>query len=69
MITGFMTNVELTDEQAQMFLTYQEHRAVFETLLLSGIQDIKNGQMILNFGPTGELMKVEIKQVAYVYKR
>jgi len=64
-----MTSVELTDEQAQMFLTYQEHRAIFEALLSSGIQGLKNGQMILNFGPTGELMKVEIKQVAYIYKK
>jgi len=57
-----MTNIELTNEDAQLFKLMQQHHEALRALLSA---NIKNGEAHLFFSPDGVLMDVKIITNAY----
>lgn len=58
------TTVFLTDIEAQQFLLFQKHRALFEHLEKAGVFDIQFGKCVLNFG-FGQLQNVIKEEVVW----
>ena len=54
-----MINIELTDQEAQLFKDFQQHHDTFMVLNNSGVFDIKNGTALLNFDSIGTLTDVD----------
>lgn len=59
-----MTTVELTNEDALLFVAFQKRYALIKLLESIGAFDIKNGSITLNFGPAGEIGSVD-KNIHY----
>lgn len=60
-----MTTIELTDDEAMAFVLFQQHRRMFQALIEAQVHDLKRGEAVLSFNPQGNLMKIEIRRVAY----
>ena len=54
-----MTNITLTDQEARMFLVFQEHHQLFCTLHASGVFNIRNGVAQLNFDSSGQITDID----------
>lgn len=54
-----MVTVELSPIEAASFLKWREHQPVFETLLDSGILDIKNGSAEIHFNKLGQIASID----------
>lgn len=57
--------IELTDEDAKLFVLFRKHQDLIQTLLDARIQGVKGGQAILHFNPDGKLMEVELKVISF----
>ena len=55
----------IPDEEAKKFLLFQEHFALFSTLLTAGVFDQKNASIVLNFDNNGVLQVIERKDRLY----
>lgn len=66
-MTGEITKLEITEEDARLFIAFQANYESFKKLCASRVFDIKNGKAILNFDNTGELQTIELQY--YTYKQ
>jgi hypothetical protein len=60
-----MTTIELTDEDAKLFVRFRENQAFFERLLEANVTEVRGGHVTLHFNPCGQLMKIETNIVIY----
>lgn len=60
-----MINIELTDQEAQLFLEYQKNRDTFKIMLEAGVFGVRNGQAILSFDPSGTMCDIDIHMKRY----
>lgn len=60
-----MTIVEMTDEDARLFLMFRQHQSRFKLLLEGGVFDIKSGQATISFKPTGEIGSIVVQALVY----
>lgn len=60
--------VELTDEQAALFILFQKNYHTIAFMIANGVFDIPIGEAILKFSRGGKLVAVEKHVVAYVPK-
>lgn len=42
-------NVELTEEEAALFVLFRQHQDFFLLLLKEGVFDVRNGKVVLHF--------------------
>lgn len=59
--------VYLPDEQAKMFLLFQEHYDKVSVLLKSGAFSVKNGSVVMHFDQDGSLKAVN--RADYLYSQ
>lgn len=57
--------VEMTENEAELFVEFQKYRDVFQVLLNNGVFETRNGQAVLNFTPEGILADIRISTIAY----
>ncbi len=57
--------IELSDEEAVLFLAFQKDYATYTTLKESGVFDIRNGKAILNFDQDGTLCEIDCNLKLY----
>lgn len=55
-----ITVIELTPEEAAMFLAFREHQAAIQVLIGSGVFNIRNGSAELHFDPRGALASIDM---------
>lgn len=60
-----MTIVEMTDEDARLFLLFRQHQGRFKLLLDRGVFDIKSGQATISFKPTGDIGTIVVQALVY----
>lgn len=60
--------VYMPDEEAKMFLLFQQHYPAISILLKSGALDVRNGSVVLHFSPEGELKAVNRADYLYSYQ-
>lgn len=60
-----MTSLDLTDEEAELFLAIRRHQELFKALIEAQVPEIRRGEAVLSFNHDGHLMHVEIKRIAY----
>ena len=60
-----MTTLQLTDEEARLFVLFRQHQEMMQALLSANVFQTKNGQAILHFNHLGILMQVEVHTVAF----
>lgn len=58
------TAVYLTETDAKLFLDFQKHHKIFETLSTQGAFDVGYGKVIMNFA-MNELQNVVIEEVVW----
>lgn len=63
-----LTTIELTPEEAAIFLAFREHQTFLSAILASDLPRIRNGQAVLHFGPHG-LMRIEVNRLTYINKK
>jgi len=63
-----MTRIELTPEEARIFIAFRQNQDFLAAILASGLPDIRNGQAVLHFGPHG-LMRIEVNRLTYLNKK
>lgn len=59
------TTINLTDEDARLFLKFREHQNDFLLLYEAGVFNIKSGEAILNFNAEGVLTQVDLNVNSY----
>lgn len=52
--------VEMSEEDAALFIKFRRFQGMFEMLTESGITDIKNGSMTLHFDSSGTVKNVQV---------
>lgn len=58
-------NVEMTDDDAQLFVWLQQHHDKIDVLRQSGALDTRNGSIVLHFDALGTLMQVESNKIEF----
>lgn len=61
-----MTQVELTDEDAELFKSFREHQEHYKIMLDAGIFAFKGGSVVIHYNPTGLIMKIERNAIPYI---
>lgn len=61
-----MTTIELSDQEAALFLEYRKNQDTFRTLYDAGVFNIKNGTATLSFDHMGELARVDYNISGYI---
>lgn len=61
-----LTTVQLCDEDARQFVRFQKYRALIDLLENVGAFDIKNGNITLHFGMTGEIKTIDRHEYFHV---
>ncbi len=54
-----LTTIELSNEDAALFLEFQRRYAMIRLLVTIGAFDIKSGSITIHFANTGEVMSVD----------
>lgn len=60
-----MQMVELTDEEAKLFMLFRQHEATFRLLLDNHVFEAQTRQVIINFKPTGQVGTIDVKLQMY----
>ena len=60
-----MTTLQLTDEEARLFVLFRQHQEMMQALLSANVFQTKNGQANLHFNHQATLMQVEVHTVAF----
>lgn len=60
-----MINIELTPQEAELFMSFRKNQDTFNVLLQAGVFDIRNGKAILNFDSTGNLEEIKFDIMRY----
>lgn len=60
-----MTILQLTDADAKLFLLFRKHQDVFGVMVQAGVFNVRSGEAILSFKPTGELGSIVLKSLTY----
>lgn len=60
-----MVNIELTDNEAELFKQFRQNEPNFTAMLSCGVFDVKKGQVILSFSAEGKLTDVDIHIKAF----
>lgn len=60
-----LIKIELSAEDCELFKLFQQYHEDFRTLVDSGLFNVRNGSVIVNFNPQGQLSTVEIHQNTY----
>lgn len=60
--------VYMPDEQAQMFLLFQQHYDNISILLKSGVFSVRSGSVVLNFDIHGKLKTVKRSDDLYLHE-
>lgn len=55
----------LDDDTARQYKAFVKYQPIFKTMLDSGVFNVKNGQVVMNFNDLGRLMEVNIQIRAY----
>lgn len=63
-----MYNIQLTKEEADLFVEFRKYEIVFKTLLDSGVFDTKNGSAVLSFNSSGNLMQINFNVIKFKRK-
>ena len=58
-------NIDLTDEDAKLFLKFRELQDIFEVLDECGAFDVRNGSTTMHFNADGALCDVECRMKLY----
>lgn len=53
-------SVDLTEDEAKLFLQFRKFQDVFNNMTISGVFDLKGSSATLHFDENGELRKVEV---------
>lgn len=67
-MTGERYNIELTEEDAELFKIFLKYYEVIKVILNSHALDVINGSAVLYFNARGVLMRIEVKQNTYINK-
>lgn len=65
MTGGNLISVEMTEDEAKLFLKFREYQNDFLTLVNSGVFETRNGVAILHFDRDGTLQQVNKDVVVY----
>ncbi len=60
-----MTNVQLTDEQAALFILFMKHYDSIGFMMKNEVFDIKQGSATLNFDREGAILSIDKHLFAY----
>ena len=60
-----MQTIELTDTDAEAFLSFREHQEFIEKLVKADIQSLRNATAVLSFDSNGRLAKIKVEQVVF----
>lgn len=60
--------VELSNEDAALFVQFRKHQDIFRTLLENGVFATRNGKAILNFNADGVLTRITYDTVGWERK-
>lgn len=60
-----LTTIELSEQDALLFMQFQKHYGTFSTLLQSGALNIRNGNAVINFDKDGVLREINLHIVGY----
>lgn len=55
----------LDDATAKQYKAFLKHQPMIQTMVDSGVFNVRNGQVIMNFNDLGKLMQVSIQISAY----
>jgi len=59
------TIIYLTPIDAELFVKFQKYHQLFQLLVDKGVFNQKNGNVLLNFGPNGEISSIERHDILY----
>lgn len=62
-----MMNIELTDDEARLFMEFREHQALLTSLISLGLFTLRRGSMTLSYGINGE-MSIEVRKLTTLDK-
>lgn len=57
--------VELSEDEAHLFVLFRKHQKVFTDLLDSGVLDLKNGTATIGFDHQGKLRQIRIDKIVF----
>lgn len=60
-----LIKIELNPVECELFKQFQRYHDDFKTLVDSGLFNVRNGSVIVNFNHEGQLSTVEIHQHTY----
>ena len=60
-----MQTIDLTNEDAELFLSFRKNQDVFSVLDKQGIFDIKNGSVEIHFDAAGTMANIVKHEVIY----
>ncbi len=55
-----MTNIELTDDEANLFILFRKYQDQFAYLISQGFFETKGGHVIVHFNVNGTIMHGEV---------
>lgn len=63
-----MTTIEMSDEDAKLWLAVLENEALLKPLLQLGVKPVRGGRVTLHFNHLGHLMSAETNVIVYLAK-
>ena len=63
-----LINIQLTNEDAELFRKFREHQDTFSVLIDSGVFDTRNGEAILNLDNMSNLTQIKTNVITYKRK-
>ena len=57
--------IELDAEEVKLLKVIQKHQELFNAILEAKVHDLKRGEAVLSFDHEGNLMKIDVRTVAY----
>lgn len=57
--------IELDEEEVKLLKAIQKHQELFNAILEAKVYDLKRGEAVLSFDHEGNLMKIDVRTVAY----
>ena len=63
------TKIELTEQDAKLFLLFRKHQDEFKILTEAGFFGFKNGCAIIHRDPKGILKNIEVKTFTFTRRR
>jgi len=65
MIGGKLIKIDISEEDARLFLEFQRNYENFLTLIKSGVFNVKNGNATIHFDKDGTLKEITLHTISY----